>query len=152
MYMHSGTTDFLKWCLWIGATFVAVSWVAGIIGGEATLIVIGAIVLVIVFAGGALFAHANQKMTLDAMNKSSAQDAQIDRYRMQSLTEYQKGQTAWNKANAQISVVEAKTVNRLADQRAKLLVSDHRQQQEQAAQVQQDEFWTIDADSDFQEW
>ena len=158
MYMHEGTTDFLKWCLWIGAIFTAVSWVAGIVGGEITLIIIGAIVLVIVFAAGALFAHMNQRQTLDAITKFSAQDAQIDKYRQQSFKEIVKGDAAWQKAAAQVNVLDARRVHQLASQQAKLLTDAERskmQAEYAAATTQQTaDAWTWDDDNgaDFQEW
>ena len=161
MYNHSGTTDFLKWCLWIGATFTAVMWISGIIGGEYTLLIIGAIALVVVFAAGALFAHMNQRMTLDAFNKANATDAQIDRVRMQSFKALASGDAAMQRAAAQLTVLDAKRVDRLADQRAKMLTDVQHQQWQLQQQQQTSDTWTWD-DADaaygdgqgdsFQEW
>ena len=150
--MHSGTTDWLKMVTVIGAIFVAVNWVAGIIGGSMTLLVIGTIVLVIVFAAGAFFAHMNQKMTLDAFNKSSAQDAQIDRYRQQSFKALASGESAMQRAAAQLTVLDAKRIDGIAQQRAKLLTTD--------TPPADTDTWTWDDDSvdagtdggAFQEW
>ena len=85
MYNHSGTTDFLKTLTVLGFIVLAVWWLQRTIGGDYTLLVIFALVGVLIFAGGALFAHMNQKQTLDAITKFNSNDAQIDRYRQQSF-------------------------------------------------------------------
>lgn len=155
MYNHSGTTDFLKVLAVLGFICLAVWWLQGAIGQDKTLLVIFALVGVILFGAGALFAHMNQKTTLDAITKFNANDAQIDRYRMQSLKAQSQGEAAMQKAAAALTVLDAKRVDRLADQRAKALLVDN-QRQAQPAQV---ETWAWDADDtadagddDFQEW
>ena len=156
--MHDGTVSWLKMVTIIGAIFWAVSWIAGIVGGEVTLIVVGAIVLVIVFAAGALFMHMNQKMTLDAFNKANANDAQIDRYRMQSFKAMASGESAMQRAAAQLTLLDAKRVDRLAQQQAKLLTDAERDRldAQYAAQTKQGaDAWTWDDDdneAEFQEW
>ena len=154
MYNHSGTTDFLKVLAVLGFICLAVWWLQGAIGQDKTLLVIFALVGVILFGAGALFAHMNQKTTLDAITKFNANDAQIDRYRMQSLKAQSQGEAAMQKAAAALTVLDAKRVDRLADQRAKVLLTDSRQ-----AQPSQAETWAWDADDtadagddDFQEW
>lgn len=155
MYNHSGTTDFLKLASVLVFIGVGVWWLQGAIGQDYTVLVIFALIGVILFAGGALFGHMNQKQTLDAVTKFNANDAQIDRYRMQSLKAQSQGEAAMKKAAAALTVLDAKRVDRLADQRAKALLVDS-QRQAQPAQV---ETWAWDADDtadaggdDFQEW
>ncbi len=152
MYNHSGTTDFLKMVTVLGFIVLAVWWLQGAIGQHYTLLVIFALVGVLIFAGGALFAHMNQKSTLDALTKFNANDAQIDRYRMASFKAQSQGEAAMQKAAAALTVLDAKRVGRLADQQAKMLVDSQRQ-----AQPAQADTWAWDADdatadSDFQEW
>ena len=152
MYNHSGTTDFLKMVTVLGFIVLAVWWLQGAIGQQYTLLVIFALVGVLIFAGGALFAHMNQKSTLDALTKFNANDAQIDRYRMASFKAQSQGEAAMQKAAAALTVLDAKRVGRLADQQAKMLVDSQRQ-----AQPAQADTWAWDADdatadSDFQEW
>lgn len=152
--MHDGTTDFLKWCLWIGATFAAVMWISSIVGGKVTLYILGAIVLVIVFAMGALFMHTNQKMTLDAFNKANAQDAQIDKYRMQSFKAMAGGESAMQRAAAQLQVLDAKRVTTLAQQQAKLLTDAERERMdaEYSKQTKADVWTADDMDEAFGGW
>lgn len=152
MYNHNGTTDFLKLLTVLGFIVLAVWWLQGAIGQQYTLLVIFALVGVIIFAGGALFAHMNQKSTLDALTKFNANDAQIDRYRMASFKAQSQGEAAMQKAAAALTVLDAKRVTQIADQRAKMLVDGQRQ-----AQPAQSETWAWDADDatvgdDFQEW
>lgn len=145
MYSHSGSWDFLKLfsiLLFIGA---GVWWLNGAIGANYTLLIIFALVGVILFAGGALFAHANQKMTLGAITKFNADDAQIDKYRMQSFKAMAQGESAMQRAAAQMTVIDAKRVGRLADQQAKLLTDTERQRWELSQRPHADA-WTWDDD------
>ncbi|MCB0079291.1 MAG: hypothetical protein KDE47_00090, partial [Caldilineaceae bacterium] len=114
--MHDGTIDFLKILTVLGFIVLSVWWLSGAIGNDYTVLVIFALIGVILFAGGALFAHMNQRMTLDALNKSNAQDAQIDRYRMQSFKAMAQGESAMQRAAAQLTVLDAKRVNQVAQQ------------------------------------
>lgn len=156
--MHEGTTDFLK----LASTFifigVAVWWLNGVLGGDYTVLVIFALVGVVLFAGGALFSHMNQRMTLDAITKFNAQDAQIDKYRQQSFKEIVKGDAAMQRAAAQLQVLDAKRITKIADQRANLLTDLERErwQLQQQEQQQTADVWTWDSDDNdsaaFQEW
>jgi hypothetical protein len=152
MYNHSGTTDFLKLASVLVFIGVGVWWLQGAIGQDYTVLVIFALIGVILFAGGALFGHMNQKQTLDAITKFNANDAQIDRYRMASFKAQSQGEAAMQKAAAALTVLDAKRVTQIADQRAKMLVDGQRQ-----AQPAQNDTWawdTEDADDNvgFQEW
>ncbi len=61
MYSHDGTWDFLKLLTVLGFIILAVWWLQGNVGADNTLLIIFALVGVILFAGGALFAHMNQR-------------------------------------------------------------------------------------------
>jgi hypothetical protein len=119
MNFHDGTTDFLK-LLTITLTIVgAVAWLQYYGGFDFAFGIVAMIALIVVFAGGGLFAHANQKMTLDAMTKFNAQDAQIDRYRQEAFKELAKGQTYQVKAGSEIGVIEARRQNKLLEMQEK---------------------------------
>lgn len=161
MYNHSGTTDFLKMLSVLVFICVAVWWLDGAIGSDYTVLVIFALVGVIIFAGGAMFAHMNQKQTLDAITKFNANDAQIDKYRMQSFKAMSQGEAAMNRAAAQLTVLDAKRVNSIATQQAKLLTDTERARWEADSQSQQSvDAWTWDDDTEaaadggasFQNW
>jgi hypothetical protein len=80
-------------------------------------------------------------MTLGAITKFNADDAQIDKFRMQSFKAMAQGESAMQRAAAQMTVIDAKRVDKLADQRARLLLSDARQQAQPEADA-----WTWDDD------
>lgn len=155
MYNHSGTTDFLKLLSVLGFIVLAVWWLQGAIGQHYTVLIVFALVGVILFAGGALFAHMNQKQTLDAITKFNSNDAQIDRYRQQSFKAMAQGESAMQRAAAQLTVLDAKRVTQIADQRAKLLTDTERAKWEVSQQPAQADAWTWDDDGDgdgFQTW
>ena len=154
--MHSGTTDFLKMITALGFIVLAVWWLNGAIGTDYTVLVIFALVGVLLFAGGALFAHMNQKQTLDAVTKFNAQDAQIDKYRQQTFKAMAQGESAMQRAAAQMQVIDARRVDKLAQQQAKLLTDTERERWQMQQQAQQPaDVWTWDddgGDAEFQEW
>ena len=131
---------------------LAVWWLDGAIGQDRTVLVVFALIGVILFAGGALFAHMNQKQTLGAITKFNADDAQIDRYRQQSFKALATGDAAMKRAASQLQVIDARRVDRLASQQAKLLTDTERAKWE----AQQQPAWGWDDDSDngngFQTW
>ena len=142
--MHEGTTDFLKMLTTFIFIGVAVWWLNGAIGSDYTVLVVFALVGVILFAGGALFAHINQKSTLNAITKFNANDAQIDKYRMQTMKELSKGTASREKAQANVWQVQQKDVLKLADQRAKLLTQEPKEDEG---------FWTYETENvEFEEW
>ncbi len=155
MYFHDGTWDFFKWLLALGFICLAVWWLQGAIGKDYTLLVIFALVGVILFAGGALFAHMNQRQTLDAITKFNANDARIDAARMQTFKVMSQGESAMQRAAAQLTVLDAKRVNQIASQQAKLLTDTERAKWEaRQRQPMQADAWTWDDDdtSGFQQW
>lgn len=146
MYGHSGTWDFLKLFSILAFIGLSVWWLDGAIGANYTLLIVFALVGVILFAGGALFAHANQKMTLGAITKFNADDAQIDKFRMQSFKAMAQGESAMQRAAASLTVIDAKRIGKLADQQAKLLTDTERAKWELSQQPQADT-WSWDDDS-----
>lgn len=141
MHNHDGTTDFLK----MASTFIfigiAVWWLDQAIGKDYTVLVIFALVGVILFAGGALFAHINQKQTLNAITRFNSDDAQIDKFRMASFKAMAQGESAMQKAAAQLTVLDAKRVDQIAAQRAKALTDGIERQQQPSNSA-----WTWDDD------
>jgi len=101
---------------------------------------------------GWILALATMKTTLTSQTQFSRDDAMIDRYRQMTYREHARADTAWHKANAQLTVMDAKRVDQLAQQRANLLMDLERQRHEgQAQQIPQ---WAIDDDDNgqFQTW
>lgn len=159
MYSHDGTWDFLKMVAVMFFTGLAVWWLQGAIGRDYTVLVIFALVGVILFAAGALFAHMNQKQTLDALTRFNHDDARIDAARMGTYRALATGDAAMSRAAAQLTVLDAKRVDRLADQRAKLLTDTEREKWflEQRQRQQANNAWGFDDGDDdgndvYQEW
>ena len=137
MHNHDGTWSFLKLFTTLLFIVLAVWWLQSVLGGNNTILVIFALLGVVIFAGGALFAHLNQKMTLDAVTKFNANDAQIDKFRMQTMKEMTKNEGYRTKAESQIWQLERK--HELLDQRqeTKLLEAKQREDDEMS-------FFTVD--------
>lgn len=116
------------------AVFVGVWWLEDRFGSNTALMVIAAVFGIICFAGGALIMLASQARTLDGITQFSAKDAMIDKYRMQSMLEAVRGQSARERAQAQIEVINEKRVQQLADQYAQAKVAKYQieAKQEQA--------------------
>ena len=75
---------------------------------------------------------------MDGISKFNAQDATIDRYRMQSLRVLAQGESAKQKADSQLKVIEAKKELRLLPK---------------AKQVDENEtFWSNTETVDLDEW
>ena len=109
----------------IVAVFVGVWWLEDRFGSNVALMVIAAVFGIICFAGGALIMLASQARTLDGITQFTAKDAMIDKFRMQSVLEAARGQSARDKAQAQIDVINEKRVQQLADQYAQARVAKY---------------------------
>jgi hypothetical protein len=106
---------------------VAVWWLESRFNALTVILVIGALLGVACFAGGALLTNMTQRHTMENLAKFNANDAQVDRYRMQGFKEMARGDAAWQKANAQLALLDARRVDQLAQQRAGILVDAQRQ-------------------------
>lgn len=146
MYNHSGTTDFLKLASILSFIVLSVWWLQGAIGTHYTVLIIFALVGVALFAGGALMAAAVQKATLNSVTQFNRDDAQVDKYRMQSFKVMSQGESAMKRAAAQLTVIDAKRVSQLAQQQAKLLTDTERQRWELAQRDQREPVWGVDAE------
>ena len=84
---------------------------------------------------------ASTKYTLNSAAEFNRGLAETEKYRQLTQREVARGDSHWHKANAQISVLDAKRVDQMAQQRAGLLVDQQRQ-----AQQPSDDFWDDKAD------
>lgn len=87
---------------------------------------------------GWILALATMKTTLASQAEFSRHDAETDRYRQLSYREAQRGDNHWHKAHAQLSVMDAKRIDQLAQQRAGLLMDTERQRNQEASS---NEWW-----------
>ena len=102
---------------------LAVWWLESRFDSVVAVVVIGGLFGVVFFAGGALLSHMIQKNTLNAVTSFAQKDAQTDRYRQQSFKVLAQGESAMQKAAAQLTVLDAKRVEGLAQQRARMLAA-----------------------------
>lgn len=100
---------------------VAVWWLESRFDALVAVMVIGTLVGALFFTGGALLSHMIAKSTMANVTQFAQRDAQTDRYRMASFKALASGQAAMDRAAAQLTVLDARRVDGLAQQRARLL-------------------------------
>lgn len=141
--MHEGTTDFLKTFIILFAIGLFLWWLRNDFGSTYALgAVIVAVILLfgtVLFVLGGVHSHKIQKDTMDGISKFNAQDATIDRYRMQSLREISKGQSWQLKADAQKQIIDYKA--------EKKLLSTN-----QSKPDENETFWSNNETVDLDEW
>jgi hypothetical protein len=119
----------------LGFICLAVWWISSNFGANTTGFVLlglgiaGAIVL------GFLLNMTSNKNIMANLVEFNKQDAQTDRYRQQSYMVSAKGDAAERVANAKINVIDAKRVDQLATQKAKILMDA------QPSAALEDKFW-----------
>lgn len=112
---------------------VSVWWLESRFSPFVAVVVIGSLVgagLVII---GFVLNMASTKYTLNSASEFNRGLAEVEKYRQMTQREIAKGDSAWHKAHAQLSVLDAKRIDQLAQQRAGLLVDQQRQQQQPQA-------------------
>lgn len=130
---------------------ISVGWLQSEFGADMALLVIAGTLGIICFTGGALLAYGISRATLNAASDFNHDLANTERYRQMTGREHARGEREAFNARAKLDVIEAKRVDRIAQQRAGLLVDLERQRWEgQQKQIPQ---WAADDDKGgFQEW
>lgn len=100
---------------------LAVWWLESRFDALVAVLVIGTLVGAIFFTAGAFLSHMIAKSTMANVTQFAQRDAQTDRYRMQSFKAMAQGDAAMQRAAAQLTVLDAKRVDGLAQQRANIL-------------------------------
>jgi hypothetical protein len=123
-------------------------WLESRFGSLVAVAAWGCLVGMIVFAGGALFAHRLSARTLE--NAVGFVDGlmQAQRNQMLVMREDARGEREAFNARVRLDVIDARRVDRLAQQRAGLLLEVEREriQREQAAPV-----WAEDDSAEYRE-
>lgn len=157
-HSHDGTWSFLKVAVVIVFIGIATWWLESRFGSGVAILVWGSLIGTATFIGGSLVAMAIQKNTMAGITKFNADDAQVDRYRMQSFKALASGESALQRAQAQLSVLDAKRVERLAQQQAKLLSDTERakwevrQREESQQSADMWDYENDDGDNSFAGW
>lgn len=100
---------------------LAVWWLESRFDALVAVLVIGTLVGALFFTGGALLSHMIAKSTMQNVTNFAQRDAMTDRYRMASFKAMAQGDAAMQRAAAQLTVLDARRVDGLAQQRAKML-------------------------------
>ncbi len=100
---------------------LAAWWLESRFDALVAVLVIGTLVGALFFSAGAFLSHMIAKSTMHSITGFAQRDAQTDRYRMQSFKAMAQGDAAMQRAAAQLTVLDAKRVDGLAQQRANIL-------------------------------
>lgn len=119
---------------------VAMWWLESRFNATVAIMVIGSLVGAALVIIGFVLNMASTKYTLNSAAEFNRGLAETEKYRQLTQREVARGDSHWHKANAQISVLDAKRIDSLAQQRAGLLVDQQRQ-----AQPPSDDFWGDEA-------
>lgn len=126
---------------------VAMWWLESRFGATAALMVIGSLVGATLVIIGFVLHMASTRNTLGSAVDFNRALAETERARQLTQREVAKGDNHWHKANAQLSVLDAKRIDQLAQQRAGLLVDQQRQQQHPQAAA-----WDWEAEDASNDW
>lgn len=124
---------------------VAVWWLESRFGADVAIMVIGGLFGVICFAAGGLLIHASNRSALETAARFNESLAITEKHRQMTMREHARGDAAWDKAHAQLAVMDAKRIDQIAQQRAGLLVDLERQQQKRPQ-------WDAADDGEYQTW
>src|SRR4051812_1824492 len=106
---------------------IGVWWMESRFGAIFAMAVVGSLLGAVLVIAGNLLGLANSRSTLEAAARFNESLALTEQHRQMTHREYAKGEAAAQKADAQLRVLDAKRVDQLAQQRAKLLVDLERQ-------------------------
>jgi hypothetical protein len=128
---------------------VGVWWMESRFGPIFAMAVVGSLIGAVLVIAGNLLGLANSRSTLDAAARFNEALAMTEKHRQMTYREQARGGAAWDRANAQLAVLDGKRVDQLAQQRAGLLVDLERQRQ--APQSQRPK-WNDEETSEYQTW
>jgi hypothetical protein len=121
------------------------------LGSTAALVVVGGTFGAIMWMGGSVVTHATVKATMENLSEFNRADADIDKGRMAAFKAMAGGAAAQQRADAQIQVLNARRIDQIAQERARLITDNVRKQDEQSTSW--DVFNDEDADVDsFVQW
>ncbi len=110
---------------------VGVWWMESRFGSTFAIAVVGSLLGAVLVIVGNLLGLANSRSTLDAAARFNESLAMTEKHRQMTYKEQAKGDSAMQRAHAQLTVMDARRVDQLAQQRANLLVDNNKQQSAQ---------------------
>lgn len=139
MKMHDGTWDFFKLFIILLSAGLFLFWLRHDFGANVALIAVVLCAGTVFFIAGSLLSTYIQKSTMDQISKFNAQDATIDRFRMQSLRESIKADSFRVKIDAQKELIDYKNQQKQLTQKPKEL-------------PEESTFWQDDDTIDLKDW
>lgn len=139
MKMHDGTWDFFKLVIILLSAGLFLFWLRYDFGANIALIAVVLCAGTIFFIAGSLLSTYIQKSTMDQISKFNAQDATIDRFRMQSLRDSVKADSFRVKVEAQKELIDYKNQQKQLTQQQKQLPEDST-------------FWSSNDTVDLEDW
>lgn len=132
---------------------VAVWWLESRFGKEMTGYALIGLFGVLCVLVGQIINLASTRSTLQSAADFNQHTAGVEKFRQQAFKELVKGDAHERRAAAQITVLDARRVDKLAAQRAKLLTDAERERWELQQQRSARPAWADDDDGDsFSEW
>lgn len=155
MYSHTGTWDFLKLFLVVLSIVGVGAYIHVYLGHVFVFVIAGILLAVLLLFAGMSLSQQNSAAILEQVTKFSANDAQIDKHRMQAIRALTSGNVEQEKADAKIRVLQERLnygeLSHRQKQQQKLLEQKEKAMMEIEAQEQADEFWATEIDGEFQE-
>ena len=145
MYMHDGTSSFLKMLTGSVVAVGFVAWLHIYFSPSIALIAVALVAGTIFFVGGSMLSSHIQKNTIENVVKFAAADATTDRYRMESFKETVKAHASTTKAQNDIYVLDAKRQYKMLEAQDK---DAYEEQKQIAAKARQGDAWGWDDDED----
>ena len=140
MKLHDGTWDFFKLFIILLSIAGFLFWLRYDFGANVALIAVVLCAGTIFFIAGSFLSAYIQKATMDQISKFNAQDATIDRFRMQSLREGIKADSYKIKVEAQKELIDYKQQQKLIGK------IDQKQLPEEST------FWSNNDTIDLEDW
>lgn len=139
MKMHEGTWDFFKLFIILLSAGLFLVWLRYDFGANIALIAVVLCAGTVFFIAGSFLSAYIQKSTMDQISRFNAQDATIDRFRMQSLRESIKADSVRVRVDAQKELIDYKNQQKKLTQQTKEL-------------PEQSTFWKDDETVDLKDW
>lgn len=116
----------------VGFFVLGMWWLESRFGADTAFNVLMGLTHLVAFAAGAVLSFAIGRANIRSINDYARTDAQTDRYRQQTFKEYARGESAMRRAAAQLGVIDARRVDKLANDRARILLSRDREERQNA--------------------
>lgn len=139
MKFHDGTWDFFKLFIILLSAGFFLFWLRYDFGANVALIAVVLCAGTVFFIAGSFLSAYIQKSTMDQISRFNAQDATIDRFRMQSLHEGIKAENFRVKIDAQKELIDYKNQQKQITQQAKQL-------------PEESVFWANNETVDLEDW